>query len=285
MTEIESLITKARRYCIENHAYWSNKYQKEMSGNNNPYSKNDYNIFPRYNALAAILHGVLTIVGKEYSSFEDCKTALKRIGLESHSIFTVNGNEELQLLGRISQYFGVSGKHNKIERKAIQDEREKFVAFISEQSPESVLGVEPLPFERKLSEEEAEQVREKLLEFWNFDGDYWEPLENRSPKSTIFLMNDNIESSDKQEIEKLIKENIKADKFFLITEDRIDYEVEIEQLSIDLSETIICDKTFDWVVYGSHESTTAFGGDFLINKVNQIFENRKEKLNKWEPIW
>lgn len=256
-----------------------------MSGNNNLYSKNDYNLFPRYNALGAILQGVQTFVDKEFNSFEECKTVLKRIGMESNSIFTVNGNEELHLLGKISKYFGKSGKHNKIERKAIQNEREKFVAFIAEQSPESVRDVEPLPYERRLSEEESEQVRKQLLECWNYDGDYWEPLENKSPKPTIFLMNDNIESSVKQEIEKSIKENIKTDKIFVITEDRIDYEIEIEQLSIDLYETIICDKTFEWVVYGSHESTTAFGGDFLINKLNQLFESRKEKLNKWEQNW
>lgn len=285
MTETESLITKARRYCIENHSYWSNKYQNEMSGNNNPYSKNDYNLFPRYNALGAILQGVQSIVGKEFNSFEDCKAELKIIGMESHSIFTINGNEELHLLGKISKYFGTSGKHNKIERKAIQDEREKFVGFIAEQSLKSVRDVEPLPYERRLSEEESEQVRKQLLENWNFNGNYWEPLDNKSPKPTIFLMDDNIEQSDKQEIEKSIKENVKTDKIFVITEDRIDYEIEIEQLSIDLYETIICDKTFEWVVYGSHESTTAFGGDFLIDKVNQIFENRKEKLNKWEQNW
>lgn len=61
-----------------------------MSGNNNPYSKNDYNLFTRYNALRAILQGVQTIVGKEFNSFEECKTELKRIGMESHFIFYFN---------------------------------------------------------------------------------------------------------------------------------------------------------------------------------------------------
>ncbi len=95
-------------------------------------------------------------------------------------------------------------------------------------------------------------------------------------------MEDNIKSSDKQEIEKVIKKNIKADKIYVITEERIDYEIEISQLDIDLYETIICDKTFEWVVYGSHESTTAFGGDFLIKELNQIYVDRKELLNYFE---
>ncbi len=281
MTETESLITKARRYCTDNFSYWSKKYQEEMSGNNNPYSNNDYNLFPRYNALNTILQGVEIIVGKDFESFEKCKEELKRIGNESHSIDTIESNKELHLLGKMSKFFRKSGKLNKIEKNAIQDERRKFIEFIDNQNLESVQNVEQLPFERKLTDEESESIREQLLKSWNFDGDYWEPLDNKSPKPTIFLMDDNIEKPDKEEIEKTIKEHINSDKLFVITEDRIDYEIEIGLLDIDLYETIICDNTFEWVVYGSHESTIAFGGDFLIDKLNQLFENRKEKLNKW----
>jgi hypothetical protein len=285
MTETESLITKARRYCTENFSYWSKRYQEEMSGNNNPYSDNDYDLFPRYNALNTILQGVETIVGKEFNSFEECKEELKIIGLETHSINTINSNKELHLLGKMSKFFGKSGKLNKIERNAIHNERKKFVEFIDNQNLESVLNIQPLPYERKLSVEESEMIRNKLLENWNFDGDYWEPLNKKSPKPTIFLMDDNFIDTDKNEIEKTIKAHLMSDKLFVITEDRIDYEIETTLLDIDLYETIICDSTFEWVVYGSHESTIAFGGDFLIDKLNQLFDSRKEKLNKWEQNW
>ncbi len=264
MTQTESLITKARRYCIENHSYWADRYQKEMSGKNSLSSENDYNLFPRYNALAAILQGVLAIVGKEFNSFEECKDELVKIGMESQSIFTVHRNKKT------------------IEQKVIQEEREKFIEFIASQNYESVRNVEPLPFERKFSENESRQIREKLLQFWNYDGGRWEPLEHKSPKPVIFLMNNNIEMSDKLEIEKTIKDYVGSGRIFVISEDRIDYEKEAGLLDIHLYETIICDDTFEWVVYGSHESTTAFGGNFLIDKVNRIFENRKEKINKWE---
>jgi hypothetical protein len=285
MTETESLITKARRYCTENFSYWSKKYQAEMSGNNNPYSNNDYNLFPRYNTLNTILQGVEVIVGKDFESFEQCKEELKRIGNESHSINTIESNKELHLLGKMSKFFGKSGKLNKIEKNAIQDERRKFIEFIDSTNLESLIDVEPLPYERKLDEEESELIREQLLKIWNFDGDYWEPLESKSPKPTIFLMNDNFNETDKKEIESSIKEHLNSDKLFVITEDRIDYEVEVSLLDIGLYETIICDNTFEWVVYGSHESTTAFGGEFLINKLNQLFESRKDKLSKWEQNW
>lgn len=285
MTEIESLITKARRYCTENFSYWSKRYQEEMSGNNNPYSDNDYDLFPRYNALKTILQGVETIISKEFNSFIECKEELKRIGLETHSIDTINSNKELYLLGKMSKFFGKSGELNKIEKNAIQNEREKFVKFIDEQNLESVRNIEPLPYERKLSVEESEIVRDELLKSWNLDRNYREPLDKKKPKPTTFLMDDNFTETDKNEIEKTIKSHLKSDKLFVLTEGRIDYEIETDLLNIDLYGTIICDSTFEWVVYRSHESTVAFGGDFLIDKLNELFGDRIEKLNKWEQNW
>ncbi|MAX81481.1 MAG: hypothetical protein CL843_15075 [Crocinitomicaceae bacterium] len=286
MTEIEALITKARRYCNENHSYWVNKYQNERTGTDIPYTytDNDYNLFPRYNALSTILQGVETIVGKDFATFDNCKDELKRIGAETHSIDTIESNKELHLLGKLSNYFKKSGKLNKIEINAIQDERLKFIQFITEQTTESVLDVEPLPFERKLTQEESEQVRVRLLKSWNFDGDYWEPLDNKSPNPTVFLMDQKITALDKSEIEQTIKAYSKSDKLFVITEDLVDYEIEKGLIDIDLYESIICDNTFEWVVYGSHESTTAFGGKFLIDKVNELYSNRKEQLNKWDYV-
>ena len=49
-----------------------------------------------------------------------------------------------------------------------------------------------------------------------------------------------------------------------------------------MPETIFTDKTFEWVVYGSHESTIAFGGIWLVDFIKKLFANRKDKLNRWE---
>ncbi len=183
-------------------------------------------------------------------------------------------------MGKLSNYFKKSGKLNNIEINGIQDERLKFIQFITEQTTESVLDVEPLPFERKLTQEESEQVRERLLKLWNFDGDYWEPLDNKSANPTVFLMDQKITALDKSEIEQAIKVYSKSDTLFVITEDLVDYEIEKELIDIDLYESIICDNTFEWVVYGSHESTTAFGEKLLIDKVNELYSNRQELINR-----
>lgn len=171
MTKTEALITAARRYCQDNHSYWANKYSKERTGKDFPYTytDNDYNMFPRYNVLSAILDSVETLVGYTYHDIENCKDDLKKFGLISNNIFTTT-------------------EHNNIALNAMQEERKKFITFIAKTANEDLTSIEELPYRRRLHKEESEHVRQALLEKWNFEGNHWEPLEELSPKPTIFLM-------------------------------------------------------------------------------------------------
>lgn len=264
MTPTDAIITAARRYCLDNHSFWIDKYSQVCSGKTN-YSDRDYDIFPRYNVLNAILQGVEILVGQSFSSVDNCKTELKHVGLTSKSLFT-------------------TGKQNTIESDAIQDERTKFVKYIDSITNSDLDQIEQLPYRRKLKDEEAKLIRKQLLETWNYDGSYWEPLQRSSPKPSVYLMKENVTNNDIEKIIQAILE--RADKKILcISEDRIDCEIEIDSYNPDLYETICCDKNFDWVVYGSHESTIAFGGTWLIDIVEKIFADRKDKLNLWEQNW
>jgi len=151
MTEIESIITLARHYCLKNYDYWFNKYSQEKG--EMPYSDNDYNLFPRYNALKAILQGVETIIDKKFSSINNCKNELKNIGKFSQTIFTENVK-------------------NKIANNAINEERNKFIFFIENTSEGDLFNVSPLSYNRKLSKSESEKIRSELNNIWNFDGGY-----------------------------------------------------------------------------------------------------------------
>src|SRR5689334_19553222 len=79
MTDVEALITLARRYCQDNFSYWADKYSKERTGNYFPYTytDKDYNLFPRYNVLSVILSSIETLVGKNFENTESCKNELK----------------------------------------------------------------------------------------------------------------------------------------------------------------------------------------------------------------
>lgn len=281
MTDIEKLITSARHYCIDNYRFWVEKYSKETSGHNNPYSDNDYNLFPRYNVICAILQGVETLVGQNFTSFETCKQELVKMGENSHSIFTIDSNKDLHLLGESGQYKSVVGRNNPIESNAMNEERKKFVEFVSSTTIENISEVEPLPYRHRLTDTEMLSVRKQLLKHWNFDGNYWNPIDDKSPKETVFLMEDNLTDEDRKKIVDYLISN-SNERLYVVTEDRIDYEIEFDSFEIDLYETIVTDKTFEWVIYGSHEETITFGGIALINFIKSLFADRQDKLNKWE---
>jgi hypothetical protein len=283
MTDIEKLITSARHYCKDNFVLWADKYQKESSGNNNPYSNNDYNIFPRYNVLTAIQQGVETLVGQEFQSFENCKQQLTDIGLTSHSIFTIDSNAEIHLLGESGKYKSTTGRQNPIAKNAMKEERTKFVEFINSRTTKNISHVE-LPYRHRLTDSKMVLVRKQLADIWNYDGDYWNPLDDKCSKETVFLMEDNLTEDDNRKIIEFIVANSNK-RFFEITEDRIDYEMEVDSFNLDLYETIVTDKSFSWVIYGSHEDTLTFGGNELVEFIKALFSNRQEKINKWEQNW
>lgn len=127
-------------------------------------------------------------------------------------------------------------------------------------------------------------VRKQLADIWNYDGDYWNPLDDKCSKETVFLMGDNLTEDDNRKIVEFIVAN-SSKKLFEITEDRIDYEIELDSFNLDLYETIVTDKSFSWVIYGSHEETLTFGGNELVGFIKALFSDRQEKLNKWEQNW
>jgi hypothetical protein len=267
MTDTEALITAARRYCKDNHSYWADKYSNERTGDDFPYNytDNDYNMFPRYNVLSAILDSVETLVGYNYQDIDTCKNDLINLGLKANNVST-------------------TGEHNNIALNAMQEERKKFIAFIEKIASEDLTSIEPLPYRRRLKKEESDQIRQALLEKWNFEGNHWEPLEELSPEPTIFLMKDNITDSDYKQIINKIIEHCDT-KLFEITEDGSDAEIEFSLFHPDCYETIYCDKGLDWIVYGSHESTVAFGGVRLLDFIQNLYADRQDKINMWEQNW
>jgi hypothetical protein len=262
MNESEQIITLARHYCIDNHKYWAVKYQNERTGSDFPYtySDTDYDIFPRYNALDAILKGIEIIVGSVFSNVEECKSKLKEIANSSNTIFT-------------------KGQTNNIEANAIEDERRKFVHFIDNLNLWDGRLIEPLPYRRRLLEVEATDIRNSLHDNWNFDGTYWEPLNNCSTKPFIFFNKENLDIEDFIKIKTAILTH--TNRIYEITEQGYDYEIDNIEFDADCYETVFTDRSFDWIVYGSHEGTLAFGGDWLLTELTNILHSKRDYINKW----
>jgi len=263
MKDIEALINLARKYCQDNYTYWSDRYVKERTGTEFPYtySDNDYNLFPRYNVLAAIQAEVETLVGQPCTDFASCKKELKEIGLTAQNALT-------------------SEEENDTEKKAIQEEREKFVAFIDTITTDQLQVVQALPYRRRLKEKEKAPIRAALLKEWNYEGDYWDPIVENSPHPVVFIMADNLTDSDYEKIIEFIKVHAKSN-LFEVTEDGSCSEIEFSLFHPNCYETVYFDGSYEWIIYGSHESTITFGGVALIKFIAKLFTERAHLLNKW----
>jgi hypothetical protein len=259
MTSTEALITAARRYCKDHHAYWANRYRNERSGQDFPvytYSDNDYDLFPRYNILAAILGEIEMLVGKTAVSRE----TLVQAGLSAGLPFT-------------------EGEDHPIEAAAIQQEREKFIHFIQTITPEALAQTAPLPYRRRLNAAEKEAVDQQLLERWNYDGNYWDPVDPKSPAEVLYLPKEAVTKEDYQSIIRFIDGHAAA-YLLEVTEEGVITEIAIEEFDLNGDETAYCDEYYEWIIYGSHENTITFAGEPLLTFIRQLFTGRENLFNK-----
>jgi len=261
MDKYEKLTTLARRYCIEQARYWREKYFIERSGLDQ-YTPQDYDLFPRYNSLDAILCGVEILVGDKYSNYSECVDRL----LNATGFKTVFIKKPV----------------NAIEESAINDEMQKYKSYIlsfDEKKIENTF-VDTLPYRRKLKQVESAEIRKALHEKWNFDGSYWFPLVDVRPISALFLMKKYVEPYEKPIID--IVRSISSNMIYLIEETGNDYEMAIECFGLTYYECICCDKNLDWIVYESHEETIAFAGEKLIPKIKDLLIKYENKFNVFE---
>lgn len=266
MTKFEGLHTLVRSYCIDAIAFWKKEYAEKRTGSDFPeytYSDSDYNLFPRYNALDAILKGVELIVATDYSDFKALKQDIIEAALENETACTNNPD-------------------NEIEENAIKEERVKFKAYVESLKESDVKDIVPLPLRRRLKTNEKMTVRQMLHEVWGYDGDYWEPLGKKSPRETVFLLSKYLTDGDRLFIKELLAK--KGGKhLYEVNETGDDYETDLESISSFYQdhEVMYFDETFKWTIYGSHEETITFGGEWLINSIKERFKDRPELINSW----
>lgn len=266
MTKIEGLHTLVRTYCIDAIAFWKKEYAEKRTGSDFPeytYSDSDYNLFPRYNALDAILKGIELLVPTEYRDFKTLKKDILEVALENETAFTSNPD-------------------NEIEENAIKEERVKFKAYVESLKESDVKDIEPLPLRRRLKTNEKMTVRQMLHEVWGYDGDYWEPLGKKSPRETVFLLSKYLTDGDRLFIKELLAK--KGGKhLYEVNETGDDYETDLESISSFYQdhEVMYFDETYKWTIYGSHEETITFGGEWLINSIKERFKDRPELINSW----
>jgi hypothetical protein len=178
-----------------------------------------------------------------------------------------------------------SGYSKDAHLKKIELEKQNFLKFIDQLDTSNSDNIEPLPYRRRLSESEAIQVRQSLKSNWNFDSwnsenYYWEPLVSASPKPVYFFNTEVLSDKDFENIGRLLWK-LTGDNIYEVTKDKIDYEIEpteIDKYTIDAAYT---DKQNNWIIYLSHEGSTAFGGEELMKELDTLLADKSELKHKW----
>ena len=245
MTESEKIITAARHYCLDLFHDGLSTQQAIARG---------------------LLNGVEFLVGKEYLSTEFLKSKLILLASQS-------------LLIEMSNY----SKPGHI--KKFNQENENFSNYINNLSLSTLDNLMPLPFKRRLLEEESIIVRQNFRLKWNFDcwGDknrYWEPLVTTCPYPFCFYDLDVIDKEDFSKINSYITA-LSKDFIFKVTEDGLDYEIDATEIGQRELELAFTDKQYNWIIYISDEGTIAFSGEQLLPKVEEILSYKSDFKNKF----
>jgi len=268
MTEIENLHRKVRHFCLDNFDFWSRKYQEARSSRPQTfeytYEKGDYDIFPRYQALEALLQGVEEVNPKSIKSIDEAKSQIIEAALRTETIFTKDNHG--------------------IAKSAIEDERNKFKFFVESIMIDELSNVPELFYRRKLPKIESEVLKVKLSkkEKIDFKG-FWFPIELIKENEIEYLIFDEDEILEEEELQlnQIIKSEIE-EKYLIFNEDDTSYELNKETFDIyNLNtESYLTDKNLNWLIYYSHEDFYIIKSREMKEKIVEAFPKLIDNLNQ-----
>lgn len=263
-SKIENFLTAVRRYCIDNSSNWKEKYYEITSSGKDRagfgYTDEALYIFPRYVLLDAILTEVEGFIPEDFTSLDE----VKRI---------------ITLAAYQTQDQAYKPQKEKIEIKAINEERDALCKFIEQLNEEYLFSVEPLFYRRVLSKKECDSIWEKLSSRWQIDKWYWFPLAIEKPDNVEGFQDSYFEKEVGAEKLQAILRNQGVDKVYEIREYGANYELELSAFEPYYSgaEGFWCDETFDWIIYSSHESSITIGG-WLLPEIKDIWSNWEKRI-------
>ena len=241
--------TAARRYCLERHALWVNRYADIVRRGGNR-ERNGYHYtpealatFPRYNILNAIRVEVERINPAELRDFHAAKARVVRAGEAANDDFTRNP------IGPIDQ-------------RASADERAAFCEYIRGLSLTDLSAIEPLPFRRVLAVEDSEAVWSRLRKRWQISTGYWYPLVDCPlPDVVAFNSHQFGEAMPSDRLQGILRRH-GVERIWELREHGTEYEQDVSLLEPHYSgsEAYWSSGALDWIIYASHESSVTVGG-------------------------
>lgn len=254
MNLAQSIHTAARRYCIDQFAYWSNRYSildrqganRIERGDGWEYSPEALTIFPRYNVLRAIGVEVERLNPEELEDFVETRELLLEVGTTAEDEFTRN-------------------PIGKIAATATADEREAFRRFIRELSEVELRAIQPLPYRRVLTSDESKQIWSLLRQKWHIPDGYWYPLTEASLSNIAAFQNKSFYEALPPALLTTILKARDIERLWELREFGVEYELDNSLFDpyYNGAEGYWSSAELDWIVYASHESSVTVGGWLL----------------------
>ena len=169
-----------------------------------------------------------------------------------------------------------------IDAKAISDERQDFLQFLTSITHADLIHVKPLPYRRVLNAKESERVWAAVRSAWNITTDYWYPLSDSTRAD--------VEAYDANAFAKNVPTEVLRDairrqgigRVWELKEYGPEFEeaVELFEPIYDGAEGYWCSESLAWIVYASHEGSITAGGT-LLGTVCEAWPQSADYL--WKP--
>lgn len=262
-----ALHTAARRYCMEQYSYWCEQYSEisrtrgERQSDGYNYTEEALATFPRYNVLKAIRAELESIDPEKPVDSDSMRSLLVLAGQTAEDVFT-------------------RPSAGSIESIVIAEEREKFCRNVSELKPSDLESIEPLPYQRSLSELESESLWARVRPRWKIQEGYWYPLSVCELPGLLAFDAEAFEAAVTDETLHAMLAARGIGRVFELREDGQDSMIDLALLepSYNGAEGYWISNDLDWIIYASHESSITVGG-WLLNEL-------KSKWPSWEShLW
>lgn len=252
MTDTTNLHVLARRYCMQRHAMLVEKYEpiaREQSRQAQYiYAREAYDIYPRYNVLAAILDTVETLDPEHLPAFVVLVQTLSAMAWTANSIMT-------------------GGHSVEAAKRAEDDERRRFQAHVERASEnEAHVTQPPLFYRRTLGPDEEAELLARLKTVWGADGGYWYPIAEKPTKQVVetFPLSETGDADLEEQFQSFFAKN-GIQRIYELGEDGPGCvrDTTDQAAKFGWSERYLLSKELDWIAYASHEATLTLGGRIL----------------------
>ncbi len=296
---------------MENYALWVKRYsdlseresEKRRTSPDYEYSREAFVTFPHYNILSRILVEVERLVPSDMADTQVGRVLLRSAAnaayLEETRVpdfvfdLTEMSFEELSAkaasLGPRAKIVGgrQSDDDEQVQNLAMAEEVRAFAAYLDSVSQEDLGIVEPLPYRRTLSDSESDSFWQELKHRWAIEGD-WYPLDrattDQAPPDTAAFYVPGFPHDALERIVRRVGGSEAHERIFEFREGYIDPDREIDvQLfnepyygagSRAGGETFWTNRSMEWVIYVSHESSITAAG-------RRVLEPLKEEWPEW----